>query len=282
MPVPSFRNDINGRQGRRLSRKLRNIKPRKVNRGAFEERTMREENHLETQRALMVILPLLMLAVLAVGVFFGYKYYLTTIGNRSASAPSEPVNTDELLENPLFLRAVNSASPLSGNDVPELVESCGIMISPEVAPALERMVSDGRREGFEFLVQQGYISYEEQSERYDKAVKDYRKKNSSSLVMAEAHVKREIPRAGESEQQTGLVVYLTVRTDGKFVDTAAYAWLLRNCVDYGFVLRYPDNENTGGMAFNSHLFRYVGTEYARNMRELDMSFDAFIHYLAAH
>ncbi len=264
-----------------MSRKLRNMKPRKVNRGAFEERSLREENRLETQRALLFILPLLMLAVLAVGVFFGYKYYLTTIGNRSAVTPSEPVVTEELLENPMFLRAVNSASPLDEAFVPELTEACGIMVSPEVAPALRRMIADGEAEGFDFLVQQGYISFEEQKEKYDKAVKEYRKKEKSSLVMAEAHVKREIPRAGESELQTGLVVHLTVRTDGKFADTPAYAWLVRNCVDYGFVLRYPDRENTGGFSYNSHLFRYVGPEYAHHMRELDMNFDAYIHYLAA-
>ncbi len=263
-----------------MSRKLRNIKPGKVNRGAFEQRSLKEENKLETQRALLFILPLVMLAILAVGIFFGYKFYLTTVGNRNAVAPSEPVNTEELLENPMFLRSVSSASPLEEDYVPALTESCGIKVSPEVAPALERLVANGKANGYDFLVQYGYISYKEQSERYDKAVKEYRKKETSSLVMAEAHVKREIPRAGESEQQTGLVVHLTVRTDGKFVDTPAYSWLVRNCVNYGFILRYPDRENTGGFAFNSHLFRYVGPEYARNMRELDMNFDEYIHYLA--
>ena len=44
------------------------MKPRKVNRGAFEEQKQREENAVQNQRALLFILPLVMLAVLAVGI----------------------------------------------------------------------------------------------------------------------------------------------------------------------------------------------------------------------
>ncbi len=263
-----------------MSRKLRNIKPKKVNRGAFEERKLREENQYQTQKALMFILPLVMLAILAVGIFFGYKFYVNSENSHNAVAPSEPVVTDELLENPMFLRSVNSASTLEEGFEPELVESCGVMVSPEVAKPLEALVAEGKKHGYDFLIQQGYVSYDDQDERYQDAVEKYRKDNKSSLIMSEANVKREIPPAGESEQQLGLIVYITVRTDGKFVDTEAYSWLLRNCVDFGFVQRYPAKENAGGFAFSSHLFRYVGEEYAREMRAYNMNFDQFIAYLA--
>ena len=275
-PPETFPNK--GRQT--VSRKLRGMKPRKVNRGAFEERKQREENQYETQRALMFILPLLMLAVLAVGIFFGYKFYQSSVSDHNAVAPSEPLETNELLENPMFLRSVNSASKLDADYVPELVESSGISVSPEVALPLERLVADAKKQGYDFIVREGYVSYEDQQDRYEEAVEKYRKDKKSSLIMAEANVKREIPPGGESEQQTGLVVDLSVKTDGKFVDTPAYAWLIRNCVDYGFVQRYPSNDNAGGFAFSSHLFRYVGEEYAREMRAYNMNFDRFTNYLA--
>ena len=73
-----------------------------------------------------------------------------------------------------------------------------------------------------------------------------------------------------------------VKTDGKFADTPAYSWLTRHCVDYGFIRRYPNKENAGGISYSSHLFRYVGKTYAHNMRALDMNFDRFTEYLAAH
>ena len=265
-----------------MSRRLRNIKPRKVNRGAFEEQKQREEKKLETQRALLFILPLLMIAVLLVGIFFGYKFYQNENRDHDAVAPSDAAGGDSYASNPMFYRAVSSATPLDQSFVPETEECCGVQVAPEMKSALERLVADGREKGYDFLVREGYISFEEQKTRYEKMVETYRKDKKASLVMAEVQVRRTIPPAGESEQQTGLLVDLSVKTDGKFADTPAYAWLVRNCVSYGFILRYPDQENTGGLAYNSHLFRFVGEENAYRMRALDMSFDRYIRYISAH
>ena len=264
-----------------MSSKLRNLKPRKVNRGVFEEQQMKEENKVQNQRALLFILPLVMLAVLAVGVFFGYKFYVNSLNEKSAISPSEIVEDDTHSSNPMFLQTVNSANPISADFVPETVECCGIPIATDASDSLNSLVTAAKESGYDLMVVEGYISYDEQAQRYKDAVEQYRKDSDASLVMAEAHVKKEIPPAGESEQQTGLLVYLTVKTDGKFKDTPAYSWLTRHCVDYGFILRYPDKENAGGISYNSHLFRYVGKTYAYNMRALDMNFDRFVEYLAA-
>ncbi len=264
-----------------MSRKLRNLKPKKVNRGAFEEQKQREENAAQNQRALLFILPLVMLAILAVGIFFGFKFYQNTANELTPVAPSEYNDDAALYDNPVLLKSVNSSSPLKESFVPEVTESCGIEISPVAALGLEKLVSDAKDNGYDLMVVEGYVSYNDQKERYESAVREYRKKSDVSLVMAEASVKKETPPEGESEQQTGLVVYLTVKTDGKFADTNAYAWLTRHCVDYGFILRYPEKENAGGIAYSSHLFRYVGREYAYKMRALDMNFDEFIAYMAA-
>ena len=220
-----------------MSRRLRNIKPKKVDRGAFEEQRQREDNKLETQRALLYILPLIMLAVLAVGVFFGYKFYVNNNTEHNSVKPSEAVDAESYSSNPYFYRPVNSAYKLTADYVPDTVEACGIKVSPEAADSLKSMVKDAESHGFDLMVVEGYISFEEQNKRYEENVAKYRKDAKASLVMAEATVKRTVPPAGESEQQTGLVVYLTVKTDGKFVDTPAYAWLVRNCIDYGFILR---------------------------------------------
>lgn len=264
-----------------MSRKLRNLKPGKVNRGVFEEQQKKEDNKLQNQRALLFILPLIMLAVLVVGIFFGYKFYMNSLSEKSAISPSEIVEDDTVSSNPMFLKTVNSASPISESFVPETVECCEIPIDPGAADSLNQMVNDAKANGFDLMVVEGYISYEDQAERYKEAVEKYRKDSKATLVMAEAHVKKELPPAGESEQQTGLLVYLTVKTDGKFKDTPAYSWLTRHCVDYGFILRYPDKENAGGISYSSHLFRYVGKTYAYNMRALDMNFDRYVEYLAA-
>lgn len=264
-----------------MSSKLRKIKPKKVERGSFEEQKQREEVREQNQRALLFILPLVMLAILAVGIFFGYKFYLNSLHESGIISPSEAVRIDLAADNPMFLRTVSSASKLDESFVPETAERCGILIAPEAADSLERLLTDAEQRGVDLHAVEGYISYSEQDERYQNAVQDYRKSAKSSLVMAEAHVKKTLPPAGESEQQTGLLVYFDDSADGDFADSAAYSWLMRNAVDYGFVLRYPERENTGGISFSPHLFRFVGKDYAYQMRVLDMNFDSFLMYLAA-
>lgn len=261
-------------------KRKRQIKPYKISRGAFEEQKLREENRAETQRALLYILPLVMLAVLAVGIFFGYKFYAGSVGTGAVS-PSDAGETETVSVSPMLYRAVNAASPLDESYVPVLTQSCGAEVSEDAADSLAALITAAGDDGFSITVVEGYISFKEQNERYQEAVEDYRKSSKASLVMAEAHIKRTIPSGGESEQQTGLLVYLSADTDGAFEDSAAYAWLVRHSVDYGFILRYPDKENVGGLVFSPHLFRYVGVQNAYRMRALDMNFDEYIAYLAA-
>ena len=262
-------------------KKRRKLKPYKISRGSFEEQQLREDNHMQTQRALLIILPIVMAAVLLVGIFFGYKSYLrqeegvrTVEHATAAPAPTEP--------DPMFLTAVTSAYPLSADYVPSLTQVGEIQVSPDMAGALSALLSGARAAGCPLIASEGYISFEEQKNRYESAVKEYREKSKVSLVKAEATVRRITPREGESEQQTGLVVYLTADTgETKFEDSAAYAWLMKNCTAYGFILRYPAQENTGGLSFSPHLYRYVGPENAYYMTAYNMTFDEYAAYLSA-
>ena len=65
-----------------------------------------------------------------------------------------------------------------------------------------------------------------------------------------------------------------------FSDTAQYLWILENCWDYGFVLRYTDEKQdiTGFMGEEWHV-RYVGVEHSKNMQLLDMCLEEYIDYL---
>ena len=252
-----------------------------MNRGVLEEQKQREENHLQNQRALLVILPIVMAAVLVVGIFFGYKFYVNSVSEINPIAPSEAQESAADM-NPMILRTVSSASTLEESYVPETTESCGAAVAVEVAAPLEEMVSAAKADGVELKVTRGYISAPELTERYNKEVQKYRKDSGASLVMAEAHVKKSFPPAGENELQTGLLVDITADTDGDFGKSSAFTWLTRHCVEYGFIQRYPDKENTGGISYSAHLFRYVGKEYAYEMRSLDMNFDEFVQYAQAH
>ena len=262
-------------------RKRSKLKPYKIGRGTFEEQQLREDNHMQTQRALLIILPIVMVAVLAVGIYFGYMNYRKDSGNvreveHSTEAP-EPTVPD-----PMLMSVVTSAYPLDAGYVPKLTQVGDIRVSPDMADSLTALLDAAHAAGYDIVAKEGYISFEEQKERYQKAVKAYRDKAKVSVVKAEATVRRTTPREGESEQQTGLVVYLTADTgDVKFEDSAEYAWLMKNCTAYGFILRYPLQENTGGLKFSPHLFRYVGEENAYYITAYDMTFDQYVVYMNA-
>lgn len=258
----------------------RKIKPYKVSRGTFEEQKLKEDKKTETQRALLFILPVLMLAVLTVGIFFGYKSYEKAAREEktilSESAATEPVATD-----PMLLSVVNPAYPLDASYVPALTDFQGVRLSPVLTESLEQMMSDAKEAGCPLKVAEGYISFKEQKERYDSAVKEYLKKSKMTLVKAESQVKLTTPRGGESEQQTGLLVRFDDEEKGPFVKGKACKWLQRNAIKYGFIQRYPSQENVGGLAYSPNLYRYVGVENAYNIRAYNMTFDEYAAYMAA-
>ena len=116
-------------------------------------------------------------------------------------------------------------------------------------------------------------------ERYDSPGKAISEKiQDDAWSKAEARSSAPPRPEGESEQQTGLLVRLDDDVKGRFENSAAYKWLIRNAADYGFVLRYPAQENVGGLAFSPNLYRYVGVENAYNMRAYNMTFDEYAAY----
>ena len=76
-----------------------------------------------------------------------------------------------------------------------------------------------------------------------------------------------VKKPGQSEHNTGLAADLGGSGDyslnQSFERTAAYRWLIANCVDYGFILRFPKNkEAITGVIYEPWHFRYVGKEAA--------------------
>ena len=255
----------------------------KVARGRLEEDQRKEDRAFEHQKVLLIMLPIIMLAVLVVGVYFGYLSYVDSHIEIATQEREKAVVIEEYSESELdfLLTVVNSGSPVESAFVPVLEEYSGIEISYLMKEDLERMIADAKKQGIELVVEKGYISFEEQKEIYEKAVKSYKKKKKCSTVKAEVAVKKTTPDAGESELQTGLVVQFSDGSDKKFEKTAAFRWLSKNCVNYGFVPRYPDKENPGGVAYTPDLFRYVSEEFAFDMRAYNMNFDEFVLYLGA-
>lgn len=253
----------------------------KVNRGRLEDERRKSDDRYEYQRVMLFILPLVMIAVLVVGIYFGYLSYRKTHTKLGSVKNNIVVNQSGLSDeqSAYLVKVVSSAKPLDKDFVPSLSDAQGVKVSSLAADDLNKMVEDAAKDGVKLKVSVGYISFEEQNKIYSKAVEDYKKKNKCSVVKAEAAVRKTTPDGGESEHQTGLLVKFSSSSEKDFSKSRECAWLVKNSVRYGFVLRYPDTENTGGLAYSSDLYRYVGVSNAALMRAYDMNLDEFVQYL---
>lgn len=164
---------------------------------------------------------------------------------------------------------VNKRNPLADKTyIPsDLVMPVGIPntnatpLRAEAATALEKMATDARAAGFELVLASGYRSYQTQISVYNGYVQNY----------GQAAADGTSARPGFSEHQTGLAADLAAVGQGCsimecFETTPAGTWLAANAYKYGFVLRYPkDQQAITGYNFEPWHFRYIGTELSEMM-----------------
>ncbi len=201
----------------------------------------------------------------------------------SSPVTSAALQSSSLVQNEEFaLVLVNQEQPWEGS-VPVLVEVEGVSVDERIADALRQMLAAAQAEGCSLSLVKGYVSKEEQDAEYEEVVAQYMQQGYSR-IKSEAEASLVVQKGGYSEYQTGLAVDFTAETlaEGQdFSSTKEYRWLVRNCVTYGFVLRYPEGkESQTGMTFNPSHFRYVGKTNAERMRALEMTLDEYAAYLA--
>lgn len=142
------------------------------------------------------------------------------------------------------------------------------------------MLEDGEKEGLHFVVCSGYRSPKRQQELLDE---DIRTCMAGGMSYEEAYeeVTRFTMPPGFSEHSTGLAADI-VALDYQLLDegqekTAENQWLRENAWKYGFILRYPaDQEAVTQIDYESWHFRYVGKEAAKYMYEEKLTLEEFL------
>ncbi|MBQ3086761.1 MAG: D-alanyl-D-alanine carboxypeptidase family protein [Clostridia bacterium] len=125
----------------------------------------------------------------------------------------------------------------------------------ECRDAFAALQTAAKKDGVNIYLNSGFRPYSEQKELYDEYVRDY------GTDYADAYA----ARPGHSEHQTGLAIDVTNDT-GYFTGSPEAQWLHANCVQYGFILRYPEgkSDKTGYSPEAWHI-RFVGTEKAAKL-----------------
>lgn len=183
-----------------------------------------------------------------------------------------------IFDNDVNLFVVNEEYPNDGSYAPVLETVDGVEVDRRIAPALLKMLEDAEAEGARFTVSSGYVSFEEQKERYEKEVTRLQKEGHTKIMSYE-YAKDAVAAPGESDMQTGLCVVLKGKEDS-FSKSDACRWLENNMMHYGFVFRYPEGKETAtGEEATKLVLRYVGPENAAVMRRLSMCLEEYIHYL---
>lgn len=182
------------------------------------------------------------------------------------------------------LVVVNSESPIpDGYDLRlvDLPGHTGVECDAAMAGPLCEMLTGAKNAGYELLVEQAYVTPQEQDKLYEAELARLINEQGCSYVVAQDAAKKVVPRGGGSEYQTGLLVNIAggYEKSRLGVDSDVYRWLIKNCVQYGFVLRYPnDKQQRTGRDFAPGCYRYVGCQSAKKMRSFNMCLEEYRRY----
>ena len=176
---------------------------------------------------------------------------------------SSYASSDEI---PWALRLVNDWNPMPlGYDTKlQMASISGAagakQVDARIMEDLKRMIEAGKEHNIG--VQSAYRSASKQSELYWKQVNKW-KPTYKDPIQLQTKAGEIVKRPGYSEHNVGLAVDLYGSGDysltSSFEKTPAYKWLIENCADYGFILRFPKGkESITGVIYESWHFRYVG------------------------
>ncbi len=121
------------------------------------------------------------------------------------------------------------------------------------------------------LISSAYRSKADQTKIFEESVKHTGEMSTNYYVA----------KPGFSEHQTGYCFDTAAYNyDGEMIELDGegfYKWLADNCVNYGFILRYPDDKtNITSIGYEAWHFRYVGVPHAIAMKENKLCLEEYI------
>ncbi len=219
------------------------------------------------RKKVIIISVIIAMALLAVAICCIYN--LSNQENISYTVVQDNVvSQDELLV------MVNRQNPLEKDFVPELSEIQGFRVNSLAYKDIIHFFEKAEQDGIDLKINSAYISFEEQNILFNNKFNELQSNSDYTKVRAEATAQKYVPKAGCSEAQTGLLI------DFDVTDTNTKAFIERNCVNFGFILRYPEEKEDIIHLYPSETtYRYVGKDNAIKMRSFGMCLEEYNEYL---
>ncbi len=193
----------------------------------------------------------------------------------------------EMLDDPMMiLVSVNSIMP-DGYVVDEVLadSTTGKTLDAEAAYAYIDMAAAAAADGLTIRLQSAYRSVSYQEGLFEAQIEKWIGWGYSE---AEATIQAAtvVNPPGASEHNCGLAADINCpdfwALEEGFEDTTAFAWLSEHAVEYGYILRYPkEDQETTGITYEPWHWRYVGVENAAIIKESGLCLEDFLTELAA-
>lgn len=228
----------------------------------------------------------IILAIAVAAAFFGFKYLkhddssVDRVANNIENGAEEVRKIESDAENKAKSAELNSWNLIlvnPDNAMPEDMEvetastEGGYEVDARVKDALEEMLEACREAGYSPQIISAFRTRETQQYLYDRTAN-----------------KNDTAKPGHSEHECGLAIDIIDSSSAGWADPLidkqeelpAQKWLMENCQDYGFILRYPkDKEDITQIIYEPWHYRYVGKEHAKKIMESGVCLEEYIEEL---
>lgn len=191
----------------------------------------------------------------------------------SVTFPSEKDEWNLLLVNPW--------NYLPEDFTPDLVSvSNGQQADRRVSDALEAMLADCRKAGYNPYICSSYRTISHQTANFNNQINKYLSAGYDRAT-AESEAAKWVAVPGTSEHHTGFAFDIVSASyqvlDHSQANTPEQRWLMANCQNYGFILRYPDGKtDITGIYYEPWHYRYVGLEAAKEITEKQITLEEYL------
>ena len=200
----------------------------------------------------------------------------------AAGASTAPAASVSAETGDWMLRLASVAHPLPEGFVQPSVtsiDSQGREIDSRIVGAYNSLVNAAKADGINLYPISAFRPHSTQVSLFNARVERARNEGYSDPV---AEAARHVAKPGTSEHELGLAIDFNSVDEENFKNTAEAKWLATHCAEYGFVIRYPeDKESVTGIIYEPWHVRYVGTENAKRMTELNMCLEEYVDYVGS-
>lgn len=228
----------------------------------------------------------IILALAVAGVYFGIKFVRNEEPNAYEVANSIENGADEVREvdsaatkelkakelDAWYLILVNPDKAMPDDmEIKTAGTEGGYEVDARVKEPLEEMLDACRDAGYSPQIISAFRTRETQKYLYDRTAN-----------------KNDTAKPGHSEHECGLAIDIIDSSSAGWVDPLidkqeelpAQKWLMENCQNYGFILRYPkDKEDVTQIIYEPWHYRYVGKEHAAKIMESGVCLEEYLEEL---